>query len=317
MRQIQLLREGDDIQEIYLCKQIRFMETKNGKEYISLTLADKTGEIDGKVWELGPGIDDCENGDFIRVTGKVTLFNNAPQLNIRRIQKCREGEYNLSDYIPSSRYDIEAMYKTILQYVDKVEEPHLHAMLEEFFVKDEEFIKKFKASSAAKGVHHAFAGGLLEHTISVTHTCAFFSKKYEMLNHDLIVTAALLHDMGKVRELSLFPENDYTEDGNLLGHIVMGVTMLNEKLPNIPGFPPILFSELCHCILAHHGELEYGSPKKPELAEAVALNFADNIDAKMETLRELFESAPLGSDKSGWMGYQKLFESNIRRTVVD
>jgi len=317
MKYIQTLHEGDDIQEIYLCKQIRYMETKNGKEYIALNLADKTGELDSKIWDIGPGIDDCEAGDYVRVSGKVTMFNNTLQLSVRRLQKCREGEYILSDYIPSSQYDIEAMYKTLLSYVASVQEPHLHAILEEFFVKDEELIKKFKACSAAKGVHHAFYGGLLEHTVSVTANCVFFAKKYPMLNKDLLITAALLHDVAKTREFSPFPENDYTEDGNLLGHIVMGVSMLNEKLPNVPDFPPLLFSELCHCILAHHGELEFGSPKKPELAEAFALNFADNLDAKMETLKELFDANLLSSDKSGWLGYQRFFESNIRRTVVD
>lgn len=316
MRYINTLREGDDIQEVFLCKQFRYSETKNGKSFISVLLADKTGELDGKVWDLGPGIEDCDPGDFIRVWGKINVFNNALQISIRRIQVCREGEYILSDYIPCSRYDIDQMYNSLMGYVKQVQQPHLRAMLEEFFVKDEDFIKKFKSSSAAKGIHHAFSGGLLEHTVSVTHTCAFFAKKYQMLNQDLLLTAALLHDMGKVRELSPFPENDFTEDGNFLGHIVMGVNMLNEKLPNIPDFPPILFGELCHCILAHHGELEYGSPKRPELAEAVALNFADNVDAKMETLREMFEDASASGEKSDWIGYQKLFESNIRRTVV-
>ena len=185
-------------------------------------------------------------------------------------------------------------------------------MLEFYYIKDEAFIKKFKAHSAAKRVHHGFMGGLLEHTLSVTKLCDFYCTQYPVLNKDLLITAAICHDIGKIDELSDFPENDYTDVGQLVGHIVMGTMMIDEKIRNINGFPAKLANELKHCILAHHGELEYGSPKKPALIEALALNFADNTDAKMETFIEALAEE---SRQSGeWKGYNKLFESNIRAT---
>ena len=164
-------------------------------------------------------------------------------------------------------------------------------------------------SSAAKSVHHGFVGGLLEHTLSVTRFCDFMVKSYPILNRDLLITAAILHDIGKTKELSLFPQNDYTNDGQLLGHIMIGAEMVHDAAQKIDGFPQELENQLKHCILAHHGELEYGSPKKPAMVEAVALNLA--ADAKMETLTELFDAAPAGNE---WLGYNRFFESNIRRT---
>ena len=180
-----------------------------------------------------------------------------------------------------------------------------------FFVQDKEFITSFMNHSAAKSVHHGFVGGLLEHTLSVTKLCDFYTTRYPLLNKDLLLTSAMCHDIGKTQELSLFPENDYTDDGQLIGHIVIGVEMIHDKIREIPGFPKVLENELKHCIVAHHGELEYGSPKKPALMEAMALNLADNTDAKMETMTELFDAAP---DNLEWMGFNRFMDSNIRKT---
>ena len=179
------------------------------------------------------------------------------------------------------------------------------------FFGDETFAKAFRFHSAAKTVHHGFVGGLLEHTLSVTRLCDYYASSYPMLNRDLLLTAAMFHDIGKLKELSVFPENDYTDDGQLLGHIVIGTEMVSDRMKTIPGFPPKLAAELKHCILAHHGELEYGSPKKPALLEALALNLADNTDAKMETMMEALSA---GGENSGWLGFNRLLESNIRRT---
>ena len=195
-----------------------------------------------------------------------------------------------------------------------MENTYLSKLLTDFFVEDTEFIKVFKGNSAAKTVHHGFIGGLLEHTLSVVRLCDYYTKAYPILNGDLLITAAMLHDIGKTKELSAFPVNDYTDDGQLLGHIMIGAEMIHDKAREIPGFPARLESELKHCILAHHGELEYGSPKKPALAEAVALNMADNTDAKMETLTEIFRAA--GNNKD-WLGFNRLFESNLRKTECD
>ena len=203
------------------------------------------------------------------------------------------------------------MFKELSSYVNHVQNIYLRQLLVAFFG-DKEFAAKFKAHSAAKRVHHGFMGGLLEHTLSVTKLCDFYCTQYPVLNKDLLITAAICHDIGKTKELSVFPENDYTDDGQLLGHIIIGTEMVSERMRTIEGFPPKLATELKHCILAHHGELEYGSPKKPALLEAMALNFADNADAKMETMIEVLRGA---GDNQGWLGYNRLLETNIRKTT--
>lgn len=311
MRYISDLREGDNVAEIYLCKTKNILKTKAGKSYYSLLLQDKTGTIDTKIWELNNGIDNFEQMDYVRIDGNVTSFQGSLQLNVRRLRKAREGEYLPQDYIPCSEKNIDEMYRELSNYVNHITNPYLRQLLVAFFG-DKEFAAKFKVHSAAKSVHHGFMGGLLEHTLSVTKLCDFYCTQYPILNKDLLITAALCHDIGKITELSGFPENDYTDEGQLIGHIVKGTMMIHEKIQNIAGFPAKLANELEHCILAHHGELEYGSPKKPALIEAVALNFADNTDAKMETFKEaLAAENPMGGE---WRGYNRLFESNIRET---
>lgn len=313
MRYIETLHEGDRVNDIYLCKAKTSAMTKTGKPYESVVLQDKTGSLDAKIWDPNSiGIDDFEPLDYIEVNGEVTSFQGAIQLNVKRARKVSEGEYNPQDYLPVSNKDIDAMYNEILNYINKVNNTYLKQLLKSFF-EDEEFAKKFKQHSAAKTVHHGFIGGLLEHTLGVANLCNYFANAYPVLNRDLLITAALFHDIGKVYELSAFPSNDYTDDGQLLGHIVMGVEMVGEKIREIDGFPKKLASELKHCIVAHHGELEYGSPKKPALAEAVALNLADNADAKMETLTEIFSAA---SDNKDWLGYNRTLESNIRKASI-
>ena len=171
--------------------------------------------------------------------------------------------------------------------------------------------ESLKTIPAATSVHHGFVGGLLEHTLNVTKLCEYYAQNYTYLNRDLLYTAAMCHDIGKVYELSEFPENDYTDEGQLLGHIYMGAQMIHDRVSQIPDFPEVLKNELIHCILAHHGELEYGSPKKPALVEAVALNLADNTDARMETITEIFAA---NKSKKEWLGFNRLFDSNLRRT---
>ena len=313
MRYINTLREGETIRTIYLCKGKRSAETRNGKPYDNLILQDKTGTLDGKVWDPNSsGIADYDEMDFIEIYGEVTSYNNNLQLNIRQIRKAYEDEYILADYMPTSDKNIDEMYKELMGYVKKIKNPYLRQVAEYYFVNDEKFVKKFKAHSAAKSVHHGFSGGLLEHTLSVVKFCEYMIGAYPILNADLLYTAAMCHDIGKVQELSAFPENDYTDDGQLLGHIVIGVEMVGVAIREIKGFPVKLASELKHCIVAHHGELEYGSPKKPALAEAVALNFADCTDARMQSLTEIFKE----KDTTEWLGYNRLFDSNLRKTSI-
>lgn len=314
MKYIKDYKEGDRVFDIYLCKHKQSAVTKNGKAYENVILQDKTGTIDAKIWDPNSaGIEEFSDLDYIEVYGEVTSFQSALQINIKRVRLCREGEYDSGNYLPVSEKDIEAMYTELLGMIDSIGNSHLKSLLNAFFRKDEAFIKIFKKSSAAKTVHHGFVGGLLEHTLGVARLCEYYCEAYPVLNRDLLLTAALCHDIGKTRELSLFPENDYTDEGQLLGHIVMGSEMVGEKVREMKGFPKGLERELKHCILSHHGEYEFGSPKKPALVEAVALNFADNTDAKMQTFTELLKNA----QGEGWLGYNRLFESNVKKTQVE
>lgn len=316
MKYIEAFREGEKITGVYLCKSKSSAVTKNGKPYDSALLQDKTGTVDAKIWDPNSlGIDDFEAMDYVDIVADVIVFNGVTQLNVKRIRRAGEGEYDPKDYLPVSGKNIEDMFSELTKYIVSVENQYLKELLNKFFVEDKEFAKKFKTHSAAKSVHHGFMGGLLEHTLSVVKLCDFYVTIYPMMNRDLLLTAAMLHDIGKIDEIADFPVNDYTDDGNLLGHIVMGSEKVGRMADLIENFPGRLKSQLQHCILSHHGELEYGSPKKPALMEAVALNYADNTDAKLETIKEILSSSKEQQEGSQWLGYNRLFESNIRKTV--
>lgn len=312
MKYLKELKEGDRISDIYLCKHKQSAVTKNGKPYENVILQDKTGTMDAKIWEPNsPGIDDFDALDYVEVVGDVNNFQGTLQANIKRIRLCREGEYTPADYLPVSARDIDGMYQELLGLAESVENACLKQLLRSFFQEDQVFIKAFRKSSAAKTIHHGFIGGLLEHTLSVTKLCNYYCTAYPVLKRDLLLTAAMCHDIGKIREISSFPENDYTDEGQFLGHIVIGAQMVAEKASRIPDFPPELLIQLQHCILAHHGKNEYGSPKTPSLIEALALYYADDTDAKLETFKEILEN---NKNRTDWLGYNRLLESNLRAT---
>ena len=314
MRYIETLREGERIQEIYLCRQRTTAMTKTGKEYENVILQDKTGSLDAKIWDPhSMGIDEFDALDYVEVNGDVTVFNGQTQLSIKRARKISETDVDPTNYLPCTNKNIDEMMMELTKFIAGVNNPYYKQGLTKLFIDNTEFAEAFKKHSAAKSVHHGFIGGLLEHTLSVAKMCDFFAKQYPILNRDLLMTSAICHDIGKVYELSDFPMNDYTDAGQLLGHIVMGSEMLGKIMDSIPDFPTKLKNELKHCILAHHGELEYGSPKKPALIEAMALNLADNADAKIETMTELLNSNSSASSDQ-WLGYNRLLETNVRKT---
>lgn len=314
MKYLKDYKEGDRVLDVYLCKYKQSAVTKNGKSYETVILQDKTGVMDAKIWDPNSaGIADFDALDYIEVYGEVTSFNAVMQVNVKRVRKVFEGEYNPADYLPISKKDIETMFTELKSYMSSIQNIYLKKLLHAFFVEDSAFIEAFKKSSAAKAVHHGFVGGLLEHTLSVTKLCDYYASAYPILNRDLLLTAAICHDIGKTKELSLFPENDYTDEGQFLGHIVMGTEMVGEKIREIDGFPVFLANELKHCIISHHGEYEYGSPKKPAIVEAVALNFADNTDAKIQSFTELMEN----TNEPGWTGFNRLFDSKVIETRME
>ena len=313
MKYIENIIEGDTISEVYFCKNKVDAKTKAGKSYYSVYLQDKTGVIDGKIWDLNNGIEHFETNDYIKIDGVVTSFNGSLQLNIKRVRRADEREYDVSDYMPVTKNDSDKMYDELLGMIDSISNKYLKELLKSFFVEDKAFIEVFRKHSAAKSVHHGFIGGLLQHSLSVAKLCDYIAGNYYAVNRDLLITSALLHDIGKTIELSSFPLNDYTDEGQLIGHIVEGAMMVRGKIDKIEGFPKVLSDEVIHCILAHHGELEYGSPKKPAIIEAQALSLAANMDAKLQTFTELLDSR--AKEKEEWMGFNKLFDSNLRKTT--
>jgi len=310
MYYIKELHDGDMVSENYFCKQKQTLQTKAGKNYYSLVLQDKTGTLDGKVWELNSGIEHFDAMDYIRVEGQVVSFQGALQLNIRRVRRLSEGEYDVSEYMPCTKKDTTEMYKELLGYIASLKDAQFKLLAESYYKEDPKFKEMFLSHSAAKTMHHNFVGGLLEHTVSVTKLCSYLADNYPVLDRDLLLTAAMFHDVGKLAEISGFPENDYTDAGQLLGHIYIGADWLSKRMDKLGGFSVKRKNELLHCILSHHGELEYGSPKKPALAEALALSMADNLDAKLAGVTALFDS----TEEAGWLGFQKMFESNMRKT---
>lgn len=312
MRYISELREGGRIQDVYLCKHKQSAVTKNGKNYENVILQDRTGVLDAKIWDPNSdAIHEFEALDYIYVAGSVSNFNGSLQASLKQVRKADPGEYIPADYLPVTKKNRKVMYSELMGYVQSVKNPYLSQLLKSFFADDRAFLNVFAGHSAAKTVHHSFVGGLLEHTLSVTKLCDYQAKTYPAINRDLLITVAMLHDIGKTRELSDFPVNEYTDEGQLLGHILIGAEMVHDHIAKIPDFPEKLETEIKHCILAHHGEYEYGSPKKPAIIEALALNLADNMDAKLQTMTEILESGPAGEE---WLGFNRFFDSNIRRT---
>ena len=313
MRHLKDLHDGDRVSDIYLCKYRQSAVTKTGKAYENVILQDKTGTMDAKIWEPNSaGIEEFDSLQYVEVGGEVTTYNGAFQINIKRVRRVDPDTVNEEDFFPVSKRNNDKMYARVLELVASVKNPYLNKLLNLLFVEDRALVTAFRKSSAAKSMHHGFVGGLMEHTISVAGMCEYYARTYPILNHDLLITAALCHDIGKTRELSLFPMNDYTDEGQFLGHMLIGCEILAGKMSMIEGFPLVLKQELQHCILAHHGEYEYGSPKKPAIVEALALFFADNTDAKLEMFKEAVENAPAGTE--GWLGFNRIFESNIRTT---
>ncbi len=311
MRYIEDFKEGDSVVGHFLCKRKISGKTRSGKSYLSLTLFDKTGSIEAKVWEMGNHIQSFEENDFIKVDGEVQAYNNELQFKINRIRKSLDGEYTASDYIPSTDKNIDSIINQLYEYIQSLSNSYLKRLLEAIVINNETISHNLKLHSAAKNMHHSYMGGLAEHTLSVVQICDFMSGRYKYVNRDLLITCAMLHDLGKIFELSPFPENDYTDEGQLLGHIVIMSMLINDEASKINGFPEKLKNLVIHCILSHHGEYEFASPTLPKIIEAFILHCADNSDAKIKMFEETIEKDnTLGS----WVGYHRMLARNIRKS---
>ena len=294
---------GSNVDDKFYVKQKTIGVSKTGSNYITVILQDISGVIECKIWDITNMIGEFEAGDFVQVIGNVGSFRDASQITITGIEKIDSSTINIEDFCPHTPKNITEMVEQLNNYIESITDPYYKQLLECFF-KNEKFMNIFKKASAAKSVHHAYIGGLLEHALTTTTICDTFCNLYKV-NRNLLITAALLHDIGKVKEISAFPENDYTDAGQLLGHIYMGAEMIDIQARKIEGFPKIKLIELKHCILAHHGEAEYGSPKVPMLIEAMLLHMADSTDARFYSNVEYKSRVPL-IDLSNYVKYEYL-----------
>lgn len=311
MRYLKDLKENERIIEHYLCRQKQSLKTKTGKTYYSLKLQDKTAVVDAKVWELHNDIGEFQENDVIKIDGSVLIYNNEPQIKINRIRKSEPEEYDIGEFIPRTEKDIDELYGQLLGFIDSIKDPHLHKLLENIIMDNKEISGAITSHSAAKHMHHSYMGGLLEHTVSVAEICDFMSARYKPVNRDLLITAAILHDIAKVFELAPMPTSSYTDDGQMLGHIYMGAELVYQECAKIPDFPHVLQSMLKHAILAHHGEYEFGSPKLPMTIEAFILHAADNLDAKAKVYEE---AVAAHTSPDPWIGYHKLLARYLRKS---
>ena len=300
------IRERDFVDSPFLVRDKVMAMAKNGKPYMTLKLVDRTGEVEGRVWDR---VDEF-NGlfgkdDFIRVKGKASVYLGKMQLVVQEIERLAEKSVSLADFLPVSSRDTQVMATELRQKVDSLKNPHLRALLK-VFLDDSDFLQAYCKAPAAKSMHHVYLGGLLEHSLAVADLADDICRRYSELDRDLLVAGALLHDIGKVDELRYVRTFDYTDEGKLLGHIVMGVEMIDEKLRGLENFPRPLALLLKHLLLSHHGQYEYGSPKRPKTMEAVVLNFIDDLDAKINGVRTHIEKEP--DSDSAWTSYHRLYD---------
>ncbi|MFN7920554.1 MAG: OB-fold nucleic acid binding domain-containing protein [Bryobacteraceae bacterium] len=273
---------------LVLHKDIR-SKKGSGDPYLSLVLGDRTGDIEAKMWDnVAPVMETFERDDFVRVKGLPQIFQNRMQFTVHTLQRVSEDEVNPSDFLPASKRDPEEMFAELRGIVAGMANPHLRALLSAIF-EDPDIASRYKRAPAAKTIHHAWLGGLLEHVLQLCGLCRVVAPLYPAVDADLVLTGAMLHDIGKIEELSYQRTFNYTDNGQLLGHIVIGLRMVGDKIRQIPDFPPRLRTLVEHLIVSHHGEVEFGSPKTPMLAEAMLLHHLDNLDSKMECMRGAIE----------------------------
>jgi 3'-5' exoribonuclease len=257
-----------------------------------LTLGDKTGQVEARVWEPGdPRIaKDFERGDIVKVRGCVSRFDDRVQVKVEQLRKSAAGEADKLDMLPSTTCDVDELWGQLLGFVESFTDPHLKALLTTLLA-DADLAQAYREAPAAKQLHHAYLGGLLEHVISLLNLADRVAPHYPVLHRDLLLTGVILHDIGKVRELAWDLGFEYTVEGTLLGHIQMGMELVEKTIADIPDFPPRLKTLVLHVILSHHGKLEFGSPKLPMIPEALVLNFIDDLDAKMQAVAAEFEKS--------------------------
>jgi 3'-5' exoribonuclease len=284
-------------------------QKKSGEPYLSLLLGDRSGDIDAKMWDnVAEVMDTFDRDDFVKVKGLLQIFQNRLQMTVHKMSRVLDADVNFADFFPASTRDPMEMFAELRALVAGMHNPHLRALLDAF-LNDEPLARLYRTAPAAKHVHHAYLGGLIEHVLSVCRLCHLTASHYGNVDYELLLTGAILHDVGKVAELTYDRSFGYSSEGQLLGHIVIGLRMLHEKLQQVPDFPPKLRVLVEHLIVSHHGELEFGSPKVPLFPEAMLLHHLDNLDSKMECMRAL--AANDRRIDGPWTGYSSALDRSI------
>ncbi|MBI4892272.1 MAG: HD domain-containing protein [Acidobacteria bacterium] len=301
------LAPGQNVQGIFLVQSKDVRQKRSGEPYLSLTLMDRSGDVDAKMWDNVANImDSFERDDFVKVKGEAQLYQNRLQFTIHTLQRVPDSEIDLGDFLPASRRDPKEMWAEFQAVVASIANPHLKALLDNLF-SDEKLAAAYRTAPAAKAIHHAWLGGLLEHVLSLCAQARFMARHYPGIDEDLLLTGVVLHDLGKISELEYARSFGYSAEGGLLGHMHIGLRLMAEHLP--AGFPPKLRSLVEHMILSHHGQLEYGSPKLPVFPEALLLHHLDNLDSKMAAIFQALERDR--ATPGLWTGYNAALERSF------
>lgn len=283
------IRENQSVDSVFLVTAKNHGVTKGGSCYLTLKLMDRSGVIECRVWERAEELaKEFDKNDFVRVRGHATLYQGKLQIRIQDVGRVEDNEIAAEDFLPKSKFDPETMAGELMTILRGMKNPHLRALAEEFF-DDQVFMDLFKRAPAGKSIHHPYLGGLLEHTLSLLKLILKVAENYHGIDVDLLLIGGFLHDMGKIYEFSYDRAVEYTDRGQLLGHLVMEVETVNEKIKTIPGFPEELAMLVKHMMVSHHGSLEFGSPKLPQTLEAVILHYLDDLDGKIQSIQSLME----------------------------
>jgi 3'-5' exoribonuclease len=284
---------------------------KSGEPYLALVLADRCGQVEAKMWDnVEDAIDAFDQDDFLKIKGLLNKYKNRFQITIHKLRRLADSEVDFADYLPKTTKDVDELWRTLTELVQSFQDPHLRALVQEFMA-DPGIAAAYRNAPAAKTLHHAYIGGLLDHVVSLFRSCDLVCRNYPQINRDLLLTGAFLHDIGKIHELAYTRSFSYTSRGQLLGHMIIELEMLQAKIAQIPGFPNELKTLLEHLIISHHGQYEFGSPKLPMFPEALMLHYLDDLDSKMESMRAHFERE--AESDSNWTSYN----ASLGRTLLN
>ncbi len=302
------IRPGDSVNEIFALSEKTVSRKKDGEPFLNLTLADKTGQIRAVVWDnVHQVLDILASGDFIQVSGGASEYRGAVQLTVRSVQAVDSDRVDPNDFLPAADRDVQQMFERLVGLCETVENEHLRRFLASLW-QDRDLVERFKTAPAAKKMHHAYLGGLLEHTLSMALLADKVASHYVGVDRDLLLSGTVIHDLGKIYELQYHHRIDYTDQGRLLSHIVIGVQLIDAKIGRLDGFPPRLADQLRHMIISHHGEKQFGSPELPKTLEAVLLHYIDAIDSRMNAIRQFMAADDPNSE---WTGYHRLLERHF------